>query len=83
MSWYPHWITGFGAILVAFSSCSREERLRSAVFSADAFRLLPLEEPDPHDKALKACPVHAPRRDLNARVMLDREAPAWRRKHGI
>ena len=49
-----------------FSSCERDEPRTSDDFSAEAFRLLPLEEPYQHHKTLKEGPVHSLRRDPNA-----------------
>lgn len=49
-----------------FSSCERDEPRTSDDFSAEAFRLLPLEEPYQHHKTLKEGPVHSLRRDANA-----------------
>ena len=57
---------GLSAILMLFSSCERDEPRTSDDFSAEAFRLLPLEEPYQHHKTLKEGPVHSLRRDPNA-----------------
>jgi hypothetical protein len=78
---YPYGVIVFGAILVSLSSCSREERLTSAVFNADAFRLLSLGVPYEYHKVSKEGPVHSLRRDPNARVKSDEmeiAAEGWR-----